>query len=124
MVMLNIKTDSMKKLTILLLLLASLLNSCNKPDIAKSTPKCIKKEIKDLNKSSISCEDYEVEEYIFQEKTVFVFSPGTCGDDLAVAVLDSDCNYLGSLGGLAGNKTINGEDFFSNAIFIKTIWKK
>jgi hypothetical protein len=39
------------------------------------------------------------------------------------SVIDSDCNTLGYLGGLMGNKTINGENF-RNADFKETVWEK
>ena len=62
-----------------------------------------------------------VEEYTFQQEQVFVFNMGTCGADLPAYVLTSKCDTLGFLGGIAGNTTINGEDF-SNASLVGTVW--
>lgn len=95
---------------------------CIKHDIEKGTPKCVVSKIKDFNKSSI-CDNPNVKEYTFQGKTVYVFDPGTCGNDFSSEVIDSDCNSLGYLGGFNGNTKINGEEF-SNAIFIKITWEK
>jgi len=44
-----------------------------------------------------------------------------CCCDYSSEVLNSQCNYLGDLGGFWGNRVINGENF-DNAKFIKTVW--
>jgi hypothetical protein len=62
-----------------------------------------------------------VEEYTFQQEQVFVFNMGTCGADFPAYVLTSNCDTLGFLGGIAGNTTINGENF-SNASLVGTVW--
>lgn len=62
-----------------------------------------------------------VEEYSFQQEQVFVFNMGNCGADLPAYVLTSNCDTLGFLGGIAGNTTINGENF-SNATLVGTVW--
>lgn len=111
----------MKKISIILLF-ASLLISCNKLDIEKGTPKCIENKIIDFDKSS-TCDNANVKEYSFKGSTVYAFDPGTCGADMTTEVVNSDCNCLGYLGGIAGNTKINGEEF-SSATFIKTTWEK
>ena len=108
---------------ILFVVVTTALTSCNKLDIEAGTPKCIENKIKSFNKTSI-CDNAEVIEFIFQGKTVYVFSPGSaCGADLTSDVIDSECNRLGFLGGDSGITKINGEEF-SHATFVKTIWKK
>ena len=104
------------------LLIITINSSCTKLDIEEVTPHCIIEKIKEFNKTSL-CEDAKVEKYSFQEKIVYVFDQGNCGADMSADVIDSECNYLGYLGGLDGNGEINGENF-TNAVFIKTIWKK
>ncbi len=111
----------MKKLSIVLLI-ASIIISCNKLDIENGTPKCVELKIKDLNKFS-TCNDAKVDEYTFQGNTVYTLDPGNCGADMATEVINSDCISLGYLGGIDGNSKINGEEF-STATFIKTIWEK
>jgi hypothetical protein len=113
----------MKKLSIVLLVvLVSVISCCNKLNIEKGTPKCVKNKIKDFDKSS-TCGNANVKEYTFQGNTVYAFEPGTCGADMTTEVISSDCKSLGYLGGISGNTKINGEEF-SNATFIKTTWKK
>ncbi len=98
------------------------LGSCKKFDIADGTPRCIKQKIRDYEKDA-SCSDAHVDEYEFQSETVYVFSPGSCGADMAAPVYDSKCNNKGQLGGFAGNTMIDGQEF-STAKFIKTVWEK
>ena len=95
---------------------------CYKNGIEKDTPQCVAKKIIDFSKESCD-EGANVKQYTFQGISVFVFDHGTCGADFTSEVIDSDCNRLGYLGGIIGNTKINGEDF-SNAVFIKTTWKK
>jgi hypothetical protein len=96
--------------------------SCTELDIEPGIPTCIENKVVSFNKTS-DCDNAYVTEHIFQGKTVYVFSPGTCGADLTSEVVDSECNTLGYLGGISGNTKINGEKF-SNAIFVRTIWRK
>ncbi|OFX25367.1 MAG: hypothetical protein A2033_19110 [Bacteroidetes bacterium GWA2_31_9] len=112
----------MKNTAFILAIIVTFLVSCKKLDIEKGTPKCVEIKIKDFNDNS-PCNDSRVDKYLFQNNTVYIFEPGTCGDDMTSGVIDFDCNELGTLGGIVGNTKINGEDF-SNARFIKTIWKK
>jgi len=114
---------AMKQLMMIIILATISFVSCQKLEIEKDTPKCIENLIKDFDKNQ-SCEDgVNVKRYIFQNKTVYVFDPGTCGADMTSEVIDSDCNTLGYLGGISGNQIINGEDF-ANAKFKSTTWRK
>jgi len=117
-----IKISTMKKLLLLPILALLFCCNCNKQNIEKDTPNCIKKKINVFSKES-SCNDATVKRYIFQDKNVFVFEPGTCGADMSSEVVSEDCLSLGMLGGITGNTEINGEDF-SKATLVKVIWKK
>ena len=90
--------------------------------LKKAHQNVLKTRFKDFDKSS-TCDNANVKEYSFQGSTVYAFDPDTCGADMTTEVVNSDCNCLGYLGGIAGNTKINGEEF-SNATFIKTTWKK
>lgn len=110
----------MKRLIPLFALIA--LTGCDKLDVEPGVPECVKKNIRDFNKQACENGAY-VEEYTFQNKTVYVFYSGPCGYDTASEVIDSDCKKIGYLGGFTGNKEVNGVNFSSNATFIKTVWK-
>jgi hypothetical protein len=96
--------------------------ACSKPPGATGTRKCLDLKIAEYSKSS-SCDDASVKEYRFKEETVFVFEPGTCGADMTSEVIDMNCNTLGHLGGLTANTKIKGAEF-SEASYVKTVWKK
>lgn len=101
--------------------LFSLATACRQLDIAEGTPECIQKKIENFKPET--CEDgANVNEYAFQGKLVYTFEHGTCGSDMTTEVTDANCTTLGHLGGIAGNTTINGEDF-GDAKFMRTIWK-
>ena len=107
-------------LQIFILLVAGLV-SCQL-DIESGTPGCIQTKIKDFSKSEPCTNGKTISKYSFQGEIVYVFEPGSCGNDFATDVFDSNCNFLGFLGGIAGISEINGEEF-SNAIFAGVIWK-
>ncbi|MCF6352442.1 MAG: hypothetical protein L3J06_05485 [Cyclobacteriaceae bacterium] len=113
----------MAKQLFLLLILSSVLISCDRKDEVDTTiPRCISNLIDEFKKTA-SCNDAKVDQYIFQNQSVFVFELGSCGADLQAKVIDRNCNNLGSLGGVAGNTRINGDDF-ANAVFVRTVWEK
>lgn len=112
----------MKTIKLLLVLVLCIhLYGCSK-DRDSSLPACIHKKIEEFKSTKI-CDQSRVDEYEFQKKRVFVFENQYCCCDFTSEVLDSECGYLGSLGGFIGNNKINNEDF-SNAKFIKTHWKQ
>lgn len=110
----------MKKLVLLFFTLTLLTGSCDK---IKDCPDCIQNKVKEFSKNRI-CHDGSagVAEYLFQDQYVYVFSDGTCGADLGAAVYSQNCEYLGYLGGIAGNLNISGVRFHEVAIFQKNIW--
>jgi len=97
--------------------------SCSKYKLSEEHPKCLEKLIKEFDKNQTCDKGVRVEEYIFQEKTVYVFDPGTCGADMMSTVYSNECQRLGGLGGIAGNGTINGENF-ENAKFVSIVWER
>lgn len=106
----------------LVLIFGLVFTFCKKDEKGLSEPECIHKRINNFDKSS-DCGSACVKKYRFQGGEVYAFDPGTCGADMTTEVVDKNCNTLGYLGGIAGNTTINGENF-SNAVFISTVWTK
>lgn len=97
--------------------------SCSKQKLNGDYPKCLEKNIKEFDKNQTCDKGVKVDKYIFQEKAVFVFDPGTCGADMASLVYSNQCEILGHLGGITGNSIINGESF-ENAKLVSTVWKR
>lgn len=102
------------------ILIIFLFSACKKSEENKITQSCLTGQIVEFEKNA--CESgASVDEFYFQEDTVYVLNPGLCEADMASAVLSSGCETLGFLGGITGNTEINGEDF-NNALYIRTIW--
>ena len=110
----------MRKLVLFLFFLTILTLSCEK---IENCPDCIQDKVKEFAKNLI-CKDGSagVAEYLFQDQYVYVFSDGTCGADMGASVYSQNCEYLGYLGGIAGNLNINGVRFHEIAVFQKKIW--
>jgi hypothetical protein len=111
----------MKWFRLFTLVTVLLFSACERSDNAKGTPGCLDNSIAEFK--LVACANgANVKEYVFQGKTVYAMCPGNCGADMVTSVIDSACNILGSLGGIAGNTRINGAEF-SNATYIRTIWQ-
>ena len=98
-------------LTLLILIYFS---SCQKVDVPKGTPKCIKQAIRNGEVS-------KVDKYSFQGEDVYVYDDVAICCDQTFLVVNDDCEELGFLGGISGNTIINGGDF-SEATFIENTY--
>lgn len=78
--------------------MAIILLSCQKVDVPKGTPKCIKAKIKDEKDDDLK----KVYEYQYKERSIYQFikcpatlNPGnTCDDSLIGFFTDEHCNYV------------------------------
>ena len=96
--------------------------ACNKSPHITDGNACIKSKVKQFSKTEACDGSATVKQYTFQGQSVYVFDQGTCGADFAQPVLNAYCDTLGFLGGIAGNGTINGENFYEQAVYVRTIW--
>ena len=99
---------------------------CRKNKTAKDTPKCVNEVIKEQKKNICADEGSTVNEYSFQDETVYklVIAKGCFGG--ATKVFDAECNILAEAGGGISYSildTVNGESF-SKAEFVRQIWEK
>lgn len=115
-----INPGKMKKFALILVLLPLLFSGCEKID--SDSPRCIREKIRDFAKNKVCNDGSSVSQYLFKGDFVYVFSEGNCGADLGAAVYSGSCEYLGFLGGFAGNQIIVGVNFYTNSEFIKTVW--
>ena len=114
----------MKSLKFFLLPIAMIFFVSCKKDIATDTPRCICKEI---NNSGNNWETGSVDEYLFQNRKVYTFSPdGNIIADGSIAIKDENCNQICSVGGFGGPAVnlCTGENFFQAAVLIRNIWTK
>ncbi len=94
--------------------------------IAPGTPRCIYDEIVS-NQNNEYWITGTVEEYRFQNKSVYAFQPDEKRiKDGATTIKDADCNTICHVGGFGGPAVnlCNGENFFKLAVLKRTIWKK
>jgi hypothetical protein len=100
-----------------------LMNACTKPCV-EPNPDCIQSKIDHFKTSTNCTQNASVKMYGFQGKTVYVFDETQCKNvaDGGAEIFDSNCNYLGLIGGIAGVTKINGVEFYENADYIKTVW--
>ncbi|HEU4472786.1 MAG TPA: hypothetical protein VFR58_16945 [Flavisolibacter sp.] len=61
-----------------------------------------------------------IREYVFQGRSVYLFGTGG-GKIRTIDVYDEHCNKIGMLGGEAGYNRVRGVDFFSHAVYRRTI---
>src|SRR5687768_9433523 len=103
--------DLMRSGSYIMLFLFYFLSGCSLAfDTAEGTPRCIELEMKDFYRH-IRCDNSEVQEFLFQDMTVYVLGAGNCIADAGSPVFNSNCVLLGILGGFTGNTEINGEEF-------------
>lgn len=94
--------------------------SCNKLDVPKDTPRCIKKLIRNEMKGCLS----KVYKYYYNNQVVYLFEPENCPDELYY-LYDEDCNLICSPdGGLSGLGDGTCPDFYQSAINQELIWSK
>lgn len=101
-----------------------LLSACRK-EFAKGTPECIKQEIRSHSGDNNWIVG-KVDEYLFQNKTVYAFEPASNIMDGGTEIRDENCTVICSFGGLGGPSLnpCNGENFRQKAVFQRNIWKK
>ena len=108
------------KAKILLILLMTGLFSCEKIDVPKDTPSCIKKKIRE---EKDHCLD-NVTEYEYNGNIVYLFGAANCPDALS-NLYDKNCNLICSpFGGIGGFGDGKCPDFSQNGIKKRIIWSK
>lgn len=117
----------MKQLSIFLIAsIVLVFASCRKEEtIASNTPDCIRNEI--VTNSNNNWMIGSVDEYLFQNKLVYAFSPDDkIIADASTAIKDEFCNTLCNVGGYGPPSVVmcNGVDFFQTAVFKRNIWKR
>ena len=109
-----------------LLLFVSTACTKQKPNIASNTPECIGKEIEG-NVENSNWMIGSVEEYRFQNKTVYAFLPDEeVIADAATQIKGGNCQLLCQVGGFGGPaiNICNGDNFYQTATLVRIIWKK
>jgi hypothetical protein len=87
-----------------------------------SIPVCVRKLIDAGNKNEPSTAPWQVDEYLYNGKKVFLFTAQCC--DQFNTLYDISCNVIcAPTGGFTGRGDGRCPDFGSTAKFVKLIWK-
>lgn len=111
----------MKKHLLFLTLLLCFV-SCKKEELTCIDDECISMQINGFIKN-VCGKGASISTYTFMGETVYAFDQTNCCCDYGIYIYTADCIYLGLLSGFAGNKIINGVDFYKNAKLLKIIWQ-
>ncbi len=115
----------MKKITPILtmyLFVVLTLTNCQKLDVPKDTPSCVKKEIKKIKSKSVRNPPAVVWQYEYNDKIVY-YIPSYCCDAQS-QLFDSECNQICSPdGGITGKGDGKCADFFAKRKNELLIWK-
>jgi hypothetical protein len=96
------------------------MGSCEKIDVPKGTPYCIKKKIRQENDQCLD----KVYEYTYQGETVYLFVPKNCPDAL-YKLYNENCDLICSpSGGIFGMGDGKCPDFYQKATNEKLIYSK
>jgi hypothetical protein len=84
-----------------LLLVALLAVACEKIDLPKETPHCVKAKIRDMSQGNDASGLTEVYSYLVDGTTYYLFVPGCC--DQFIELYDDQCHYIcAPSGGITG----------------------
>ncbi len=107
------------KFAITIIVLITFLTGCEKLDVEKGTPRCVRAEIRKAG----TCTEH-VTRYTYKGQTVYVFDGDNC-DDGAQAIIDDRCRVLCVLGGIAGNHNDPGcPNFWQEVTQPVLIWQR
>jgi hypothetical protein len=126
------KWNDMKVLIILAAFITVTAKECSKktnvPElVTKETsadilPSCIQQKIDSIKKQPKWNPPAEVDEYVYNGKTVYLFSADCC--DQYYVVYDAQCNYVcAPSGGMTGKGDLKCEDFNTAAKLTRIVWK-
>jgi len=86
-----------------------------------SIPSCLSQQIALLDKKQTTDPPVQIDEYMYNNKRVFLFTAGCC--DQYNTVYDEQCNAIcAPSGGLDGKGDHKCENFLKDAKLIKKIW--
>ena len=107
---------------LLLIVFSLLISSCNKEDILKGTPQCIKKEIDEIADGEVWNPPAKVYSYKYNGQTVYYFPTRYC--DFMSSLYDENCNLICSPdGGIIRNGDGQCSGFFNTRTEEKLIWE-
>ncbi len=106
----------------LFLTLVIILLSCSNNDENDNYPICMQTTIDNYVKNypEPTQQPATISKYLYQNKNVYIFDPGSGFADILFNVVDNNCVSVCQFGGIAGIQTCEDWD---NAKFIAIVWK-
>jgi hypothetical protein len=96
--------------------------ACSKKNAGSDASSCIQQKIDDIKKQPRWNPPATVNEYMYNGKTVYLFSSDCC--DQYNMIYDNLCNYVcAPSGGITGKGDGKCEDFNTSAKHIRLVWK-
>jgi hypothetical protein len=93
--------------------------SCKKESLL---PSCVQKKIEIIKSQPKWNPAAQVDEYLYNGKTVYGFTNNCC--DQYYEVFDAECNYIcAPSGGITGRGDNKCTDFQEKAQFVRVVWK-
>lgn len=114
------QTPVMKGILFLPALIFFMIIQCGK--LKNETPVCIQQKIREIKTQSKWNPPAEVNEYLYHDKKVYLFSSNCC--DQYNMLYDDSCNYIcAPLGGITGRGDGACRDFYTTARHVKLVCK-
>lgn len=100
----------------------SIISSCEKPEVPRDTPDCIKQKIAEIKSAPVRNPPAQVWKANYEGKVVYYISPYCC--DIYGQLYDQNCNLICHPdGGIAGSGDGQCPDFFNTRTNAVIIWK-
>ena len=89
---------------------------------SEGEPPCIAERIDNFKNNQSDCREATIAKYEFMGSEVYTFTDGQCISDDGTNIIDSECNSVCFLGGIAGFTLCQDKDFYQEAIFIEELF--
>ncbi len=86
-------------------------------------PPCIAERIDNFKNNQSDCREATMAKYEFMGSEVYTFSDGHCISDGGTKIIDSECNSVCFLVGIAGSTLCQDRDFFEKAKFLEELFR-
>lgn len=104
------------------ILIFSIISSCEKPEVPRDTPDCIKQKIQAIKSASVRNPPAQVWKAQYEGKVVYYITPYCC--DIYGQLYDQECNLICYPdGGIGGSGDGACSDFFETRTDAVLIWK-
>ena len=110
------------QITLLIIIMISMLVSCEKLDVLPETPSCIKKKIRQMKRAEVRNPPGSIWQFRYNDQIIYYIPPYCC--DIPSELLDDKCNLICKPdGGFTGKGDGQCADFFNKRTNGVLIWQ-